>query len=125
MKTYVIDRNGTWGIETRTHKPSNYIGMAIKDELTGEYEDARWLQLEMIDDGQGNMVETLTVDQAKKAQIQDQEQQDKQLAEQDKKNKEDKKKAIDQKIKQMKPEQINNINDIREAIKDILEWINN
>ena len=125
MKTYVIDRNGTWDLETRTHKPPNYVGMAIKDPLTGEWEDASYLQLEMIDDGQGNMVETITVDQAKKAQIQDQEQQDKQLAEQDKKNKEDKKKAIDQKIKQMKPEQINNINDIREAIKDILEWINN
>lgn len=93
----------------------------LPDSLLNE--DAAWLQIEAIDDGQGNLVNTVTVNQVLKEQIM-QQRLDDDLARQEAEEAEKaRKKEKEDKIKNFNPNQVNNLNDIRQSLLDVIEFL--
>lgn len=118
LKHVIVDDNGTWKEKfVRGFTPPNYIGEML------EGEDVRWLQLENIDDGQGNLIPTITVNAPLKASIQAQDLQD-ELDEEAQKAAEkalkDAKKLL---LKNFKKTDITDLNSIKNVLFNIIDYL--
>jgi len=74
MKNFFATIDGT-GHVIKAKKPTGDWGEFVKgiapmDPLTGEHEDAQWLQIEQVQDEFGQMVDTITINQPLKDQLQ-------------------------------------------------------
>jgi len=73
MKFYIVwnkNNNSTWEIVgAKGFVPKNVLGEAPFDELANAPEEAQWLQIELVEDVNGNAREVFTVDQVKKDEV--------------------------------------------------------
>lgn len=118
-KSYVIDDNTNpwYVVKAKGFVPVNSIGEMIPGE------DPEWLQLENIDDGSGNLVPTLTVNQITKDAVLEQRLQDQLQADLDQAVIDDAKKLKVDKVKAIKDNQLNGLLEIKAAILDLKELL--
>ena len=119
-KEYVVTAawdNTKWIVEKTNHNNPRIVGLLPP----GEHPD--WLQLENIDDGNGNMVPTLTVDQVTKDAVLEQRLQDQLQADADQAVIDDAKKVKVDKVKAIKDNQLNGLLEIKAAILDLKELL--
>ena len=105
-----------WTVEELNHKSDRIIGPMI------EGEEVEWLQLENIDDGMGNMVPTLTVDEVKKAEVLQQRLQDEIANNDEQAIKEQIKQEKQQKLKLFKNKKNRTLNDLLNGLDDIIDY---
>lgn len=98
-------------------RPKNAIGLAPDGE------DPAWLQVELIDDGDGNMVETITVNQPTKDAVLQQRFDDQQARDAAKAAADAAKQAKIDKVKNINTNTLNGLDDLKQAIADIQAWI--
>ena len=128
MAKYLIQLNdSSKKIETRTHAPTGPDidqALILPEDLDGE--DIRWLQIEAIDDGEGNLVDTVTVNRPLKTTIQEQDLVD-ELAKQEIENaKQAAKDVLKAKADKTKNRKIDTLSDIKaELLKiyDVLDYL--
>jgi len=124
-KKYIVrDKNNNLHLIGSSYKPKNYVAEAPMDELTSIYEDPKWLKVVSIVDEFGNESEGIEVDLELKASIQAQDLQNKLEIEAANAIIEQKDRDLKLKLKNLNPDQILNMADIRDAIGSILEHIN-
>lgn len=73
MKQWLVQVNGVYykvGSSIKPIEPSYEKVVEVKDSMLSE--DPRWLQIEDIDDGEGNLVPTVTINQPLKSTLQTQ-----------------------------------------------------
>lgn len=124
MKSYtIIGLDGSYQNIKKSYKPKNSLGETPIDPMTGEPEDSRWLQLENIDDGNGNMIPTVTVDDVLKAQIQAddlQKQLDNEATKAAEKAAKDAKKKL---LKDFKKTDVTDLDSIKDALFNIIDYL--
>lgn len=124
LKNYVLpDLNDPTKLKVEYRSSARgTIGIAPVDPLTGEFEDAEWLQVENIENEQGQFIDTITVNQLLKDEIK--------LARQAKKVTDDEEKVSSDAsqdqlfdfLLNFDENDINNIEDIRSAIGQIKNY---
>ena len=123
-KAYIVkDENGKLHLIKKSYRPKNVVGFPPKDPITGEYEDARWLQVENIADPEtGELIPTVTVNQVLKDSIK--------AEEISLKDNEEKQKAADKALKDdlltrllaFDETTVKDLNDIKAFMRDIKEY---
>lgn len=110
------------GIVGKNKMPKNSVP-AIYDNLTDEIEDARWLQIEEVDDGYGTMVKVATVDAALKSTIQAQDISDQAANDAAKATKMAEKIASCDKMRAFDKESVVGLAEIQEKLDNIVEFL--
>lgn len=122
-KAYVFRRNGNLVVEYRTKQPPNSL-LAPIDPLTGKPEDPAWLQIEIINDpNTGEPIPTATVNQAEKTRLQAERLADDQAKQQAEQARKDLLAQLETAIQNYDLSKIDDINDIRKAIKGIILYL--
>ena len=124
---YLVEQNANLFLVKANHVPNNpdYSKvLTVPDNLLSE--DIRWLQIEAIDDGEGNLVDTVTVNRPLKTTIQEQDLVD-ELAKQEIENaKQAEKDVLKAKADKTKNRKIDTLSDIKaELLKiyDVLDYL--
>ena len=126
MKMWVVPSNEpgkSYAVVGATKEPKNSLGEALWDELNQEWEDGDWLQIEKVDDGEGNMVDTITVNQSEKDRVKADRQAKEDAAAAEGARKKDKLKAIYKKMRQARKDDIQNLEDVRQRIDDLTQIV--
>ncbi len=125
-KYYVVrrrDDESKLAVIRQNFAPKDHYGHPPFDELTGEPEDAAWLQIESVQQQDGSFKDVATVNQIAKDQVLQQREADAEAKEDDRKEDAKRRNKIKKSLRSFKDSDLSDSVKIKQALRNIIAFI--